>query len=128
MPVPRHSVVLPSVQLAVEPDLGGVTELRGHGVGGSPPDAILGDLTPEQASGAAVAGFQRTSDHRACAGGGAGAGGLLLPPRRARRGAWGGGGGAGRLAGARGGGGGGVGGVGAGAPAGAGEGRRAPRR
>ena len=63
MPIPRHSVALPSVQLAVEPDLGGVTELRVHGVGGSPPDAILGDMAPEQVSGDAIAGFYRSSDH-----------------------------------------------------------------
>ena len=68
MPIPRHSAALPSVQLPVEAECGGVTELRVHGVGGSPPDAILGDLAPEQASGDAVAGFYRTSDHRASAG------------------------------------------------------------
>src|SRR5260370_27375471 len=65
MPIPRHSVALPSVQLAVETELGGVTELRVHGVGGSPPDAVLGDMAPEQASGDAVAGVYRTSDHMA---------------------------------------------------------------
>ena len=63
MPVPRHSVAVPSVQLAVEAECGGVTELRVHGVGGTPPDAILGDLAPEQVMGDAVAGFYRTSDH-----------------------------------------------------------------
>jgi hypothetical protein len=42
-----------------------VTELRVHGVGGTPPDAILGDLAPEQASGDTIAGFYRTSGHRA---------------------------------------------------------------
>lgn len=68
MPVPRHSVALPSVQLAAAADSGGVTELRVHGVGGSPPDAILGDLAPEQVSGDAIAGFYRSSDHRARAG------------------------------------------------------------
>jgi len=47
MPIPRHSVALPSVQLAAQADCAGVTELRVHGVGGSPPDAILGDLAPE---------------------------------------------------------------------------------
>ena len=51
MPVPRHSVKVPSVQLPVVAALGGVTELRVHGVGGTPPDAILGDLAPEQVSG-----------------------------------------------------------------------------
>ncbi len=55
---------LPSVQLAAEAANGGVTELRVHGVGGSPPDATLGDLAPEQVSGDAIAGFYRTSDHR----------------------------------------------------------------
>ena len=42
-----------------------MTELRVHGVGGTPPDAILGDLAPEQVSGDAIAGFYRSSDHRA---------------------------------------------------------------
>ncbi len=68
MPIPRHSVALPSVQLPVEAECGGVTELRVHGVGGTPPDATLGDLAPEQASGDAIAGFYRTSDHRASTG------------------------------------------------------------
>ena len=57
MPVPRHSVAVPSIQLAVVAESGGVTELRVHGVGGTPPDAILGDLAPEQVSGDAIAGF-----------------------------------------------------------------------
>ena len=65
MPVPRHSVEVPSVQLPVVADCAGVTELRVHGVGGTPPDAILGDLAPEQVSGDAIAGFYRSSDHRA---------------------------------------------------------------
>lgn len=64
MPIPRHSTALPSVQLAAEADCGGVTELRVHGVGGTPPDAILGDLAPEQVAGDAIAGFYRTADHR----------------------------------------------------------------
>ncbi|HUA29332.1 MAG TPA: hypothetical protein VMC03_10640 [Streptosporangiaceae bacterium] len=67
MPIPRHSTELPSVQLAAEAECGGVTEVRVHGVGGSPPEAILGDLAPEQASGDAIAGFYRSSDHRAAA-------------------------------------------------------------
>ncbi len=67
MPIPRHSTALPSVQLAGEAANGGVTELRVHGVGGTPPDAILGDLAPEQVMGDAIAGFYRTSDHRASA-------------------------------------------------------------
>jgi len=65
MPIPRHSTALASVQLAQPAGCEGVTELRVHGVGGSPPDAILGDLAPEQASGDAIAGFYRSGDHRA---------------------------------------------------------------
>jgi len=65
MPVPRHSAKVPSVQLPVVAECGGVTELRVHGVGGTPPDATLGDLAPEQVSGDAIAGFYRSSDHRA---------------------------------------------------------------
>jgi hypothetical protein len=68
MPIPIHSTALPSVQLAAEADCGGVTELRVHGVGGSPPVAVLGDLAPEQVSGDATAGFYRSSDHRASVG------------------------------------------------------------
>ena len=65
MPIPTHSTALPSVQLAAEAANDGVTELRVHGVGGSPPEATLGDLAPEQVMGDAIAGFYRTSDHRA---------------------------------------------------------------
>jgi hypothetical protein len=65
MPLPRHSVKLPSVQLPQHAESSGVTELRVHGVGGSSPEAILGDLAPEQVSGDAVAGFYRSSDHHA---------------------------------------------------------------
>ncbi len=65
MPIPRHSTALPSVQLAAGAADGGVTELRVHGVGGSPPEATLGDLAPEQVMGDATAGFYRSSDHRA---------------------------------------------------------------
>ena len=65
MPLPRHSVAVPSVQLPVVAESNGITELRVHGVGGTPPDAILGDLAPEQVSGDAIAGFYRSSDHRA---------------------------------------------------------------
>ena len=65
MPIPRHSLALPSVQLAAGDATGGVTELRVHGVGGSPPEATLGDLAPEQVMGDAIAGFYRTADHRA---------------------------------------------------------------
>src|SRR5580700_9689996 len=65
MPIPRHSTALPSVQLARAAECARVTELRVHGVGGSPPDAILGGLAPEQASGDQIAGFYRSGDHRA---------------------------------------------------------------
>jgi hypothetical protein len=65
MPIPRHSTTLPSVQLAAGDAPGGVTELRVHGVGGTPPDATLGDVAPEQVMGDAIAGFYRTSDHTA---------------------------------------------------------------
>jgi len=65
MPVPQHSAAVSSVQLPVTPEYGGVTELRVHGVGGTPPGAVLGDLAPEQVSGDAIAGFYRSSDHRA---------------------------------------------------------------
>src|SRR5450432_304991 len=67
MPIPRHSTTLSSVQLAAEAANDGITELRVHGVGGTPPDAVLGDLAPEQVMGDAIAGFYRTSDHCASA-------------------------------------------------------------
>ena len=65
MPIPSHSTALASVQLAQVAECEGVTELRVHGVGGSSPDAILGDIAPEQASGDQIAGFYRSGDHRA---------------------------------------------------------------
>jgi hypothetical protein len=65
MPIPQHSTKLAHVQICPDPDLGGVTELRVHGVGGTPPMGTLGDLSPEQVSGDAVAGFYRSTDHRA---------------------------------------------------------------
>jgi hypothetical protein len=65
MPIPRHSMALAHVQLAPVQALDGVTELRVHGVGGTPPAALLGDLSPEQVGGDAVAGFYRSADHRA---------------------------------------------------------------
>ncbi len=68
MPIPRHSAKLPRVQLPAEAQDGGVTDLRVHGVGGTPADAVLGDLAPEQVSGDAIAGFYRTSDHHASGG------------------------------------------------------------
>ena len=68
MPIPRHSESLASVQLAPAVDCTGVTELRVHGIGGTPPDAVLGDLAPEQVWGDRIAGFYRTSDHQASPG------------------------------------------------------------
>src|SRR5260370_8617503 len=65
MPIPRHSMAVASVQLPLAGGCEGVPELRVHGVGGSPPDAILGDLAPEQASGDQIAGFYRSGGHRA---------------------------------------------------------------
>ncbi len=65
MPIPRHSMAVASVQLPLAAGCEGVTELRVHGVGGSPPGAILGDLAPEQASGDQIAGFYRSAGHRA---------------------------------------------------------------
>jgi hypothetical protein len=41
---------------------GQVTEIRVHGVGGTPPDALLDDLAAEQVGGDRVAGFYRTAD------------------------------------------------------------------
>jgi uncharacterized membrane protein len=42
--------------------LGGVTEIRIHGVGGSTPQQLLNDPTPRQVAGDRVAGFYRTAD------------------------------------------------------------------
>lgn len=39
-----------------------LTELRVHGVGGSPPEALLGDPAPTQVAGDRLAGFYRTAD------------------------------------------------------------------
>jgi hypothetical protein len=65
MPIPRHSTVLAHVQLPATASLNGIIELRVHGVGGTPPDALLGDLAPEQVAGDQVAGFYRSGDHHA---------------------------------------------------------------
>jgi len=62
MPLPQHSDRLASVQIPAPADLTGLTELRVHGVGGTPPEGTLGDLTPEQVAGDGIAGFYRTSD------------------------------------------------------------------
>ena len=40
----------------------GLTELRLHGVGGTTPENLLGDIAPQQVSGDRIAGFYRTAD------------------------------------------------------------------
>jgi hypothetical protein len=65
MPVPIHAdsgrVGTPGL---VDPvlDVTGVTELRVHGVGGTTPAALLGDLAPQQVAGDGISGFYRTAD------------------------------------------------------------------
>jgi hypothetical protein len=43
-------------------DLAGVTELRLHGVGGTTPENLLGDVAPQLVAGDKIAGFFRTAD------------------------------------------------------------------
>jgi hypothetical protein len=62
MPVPVYGGARPTGQVEPLPDLTGVTELRVHGVGGTTPGALLGDLAPLQVAGDSVAGFYRTTD------------------------------------------------------------------
>src|SRR5918993_4696303 len=65
MPVPIFAIPAvdrPSGLVPPVPELAGVTELRVHGVGGTTPGALLGDLAPQQVAGDAVAGFYRTAD------------------------------------------------------------------
>ncbi|MBV1854698.1 hypothetical protein [Catellatospora tritici] len=65
MPVPRYGsspVGRPSGLIPPPVDLGGVTELRLHGVGGTTAEDLLGDLAPQQVSGDRIAGFYRTAD------------------------------------------------------------------
>lgn len=62
MPLPQHSDQIASVQVPAPADLTGLTELRIHGVGGTPPTGTLGDVNPEQVGGDSIAGFYRTSD------------------------------------------------------------------
>jgi hypothetical protein len=56
-PVPRPSGLVPPIV-----PLDGVTELRVHGVGGTTPESLLGDLAPLQVAGDHVAGFYRSAD------------------------------------------------------------------
>ncbi|WP_421733980.1 hypothetical protein [Cellulomonas sp.] len=44
--------------------LDGLTEIRVHGVGGTSPESLLGDLAPTRVAGDRVAGFFRTRDAR----------------------------------------------------------------
>lgn len=43
-------------------ELGGLSEIRVHGVGGTSPESLLGDTTPTRVAGDRVAGFYRTAD------------------------------------------------------------------
>ena len=72
MPVPQYSTDVPSVPLAPQDDhLGAVTELRVHGVSGTPPGALLADLAPVQVWGDKSAGFYRSAQHKVDGGTGA---------------------------------------------------------
>ncbi|RZS89902.1 hypothetical protein EV189_1681 [Motilibacter rhizosphaerae] len=65
MPVPVFAdpaAERPSGLVPPAVDLSGVTEIRVHGVGGSTPAALLGDLAPQQVAGDSTAGFYRTAD------------------------------------------------------------------
>ncbi|WP_315098505.1 hypothetical protein [uncultured Cellulomonas sp.] len=54
-----------SAGLVPEPvPLDGLTEIRVHGVGGTSPESMLGDLAPTRVAGDRVAGFFRTRDAR----------------------------------------------------------------
>jgi hypothetical protein len=67
VPVPRYRsgrTNRPSGLVPPPVELGGVTELRLHGVGGTTPADLLGDLSPQQVSGDRIAGFYRTEDGR----------------------------------------------------------------
>lgn len=65
MPVQRFDsrpVDRPSGLVEPEVGLSGLSELRLHGVGGTTPENLLGDLAPQQVSGDRIAGFYRTAD------------------------------------------------------------------
>lgn len=66
MSVPKYGVVssgAPGGRVPPQVRLDGITELRVHGVGGTPPDALLNDLAPQQVAGDNIAGFYRTADY-----------------------------------------------------------------
>src|SRR5215469_461042 len=66
MSVPKYGLVssgAPAGRVPPEVRLDGITELRVHGVGGTPPDALLNDLAPQQVAGDNIAGFYRTADY-----------------------------------------------------------------
>lgn len=66
MPIPQYGLVsagAPAGHGIPESPLSGLTELRVHGVGGEPPEALLNDLAPVQVSGDGIAGFYRTTDY-----------------------------------------------------------------
>lgn len=67
MSVPKYGLIsagAPGGQVPPpEAQLDGVTELRIHGVGGTPPEALLNDLAPEQVAGDRIAGFYRTANY-----------------------------------------------------------------
>jgi hypothetical protein len=66
MPVPKYSTAVPSTPLAPEEDHDAdVTELRVHGVSGTPADALLADLAPARVWGDSVAGFYRSAQRDA---------------------------------------------------------------
>src|SRR5262245_37604537 len=52
----------PLGQVVPAPAAGGKVELRLHGVGGSAPEELLGDLAPRRVGGDRIAGFYRTAD------------------------------------------------------------------
>jgi hypothetical protein len=65
MPVQKHNrrpVARPSGLVPPPADLAGVTELRLHGVGGTTPENLLGDVAPQLVAGDNIAGFFRTAD------------------------------------------------------------------
>lgn len=65
MPVQKHDVrpvKRPSGLVPPPVELRGITELRLHGVGGTAPENLLGDVAPQLASGDRIAGFYRTAD------------------------------------------------------------------